>query len=476
MNTVLLDELVTEFETIYTERVEAPTLAEITGWADDLHTEFSLSDEDREQLYLRLRTIGHITADDIDNADDREVAYLATGTGVRRKDMTPAEKRAHDNATAQRRMNSYRKRQRKDADNKVREAKPLDPVRMKFSLEACALMMPLIEKVVLARYQKVRRVLGDVQVGDIASETTIGLAEGLARSDHRVESLIVASEWLSRQPGIPEVPIEAPLGAKFIMSVLMRQTMLKIVDNYRANTVTIEEMEYVHQDDGTWLYMPVVRDVTFLSLEYLDTVLSNQFMGGIDSLIANTKADGQLGMVGTKFQIPGKTNKTFARQIIDAAITARGLDRVTDLFLDDDNVRSDGTFKWADHADTIIEILLQADPSKMGSDIIRRELARKAVKEAYRYLLDVIRVARALASDPLVLAEVTNGRHHGLAYITAVADKAERIDDMDLPGARHWQYRSVATLEEIVALTDNPDRLMREKARYAALAVEDILG
>lgn len=478
MDTALLDALVVEFEQIHTDLIEAPTPDHIRGWAEDLHREFTLTDEEREELYLRLRTVGRVTQDDLDTVDDYEVQEVAAGQGVRRKDMTPAERRAHDRATAARRMKQYRKRLRKDAENVERAKQPLDPTRMRFSLEAVALIMDLVEKVVTARYNKVRRVLGDVYVGDIASETVIGLAEGMARSDHRVESLIIAADWLSKQPGIPEVPIEAPVGAKFIMSVLMRQATVQIANNYRQNVVRVESME-LRQDPttGEWKDMLVVKDVTLASLEYLDTILSSQFMGGLDTLIANSKADGGLSMVGAKFQIPGEPNRLFARQIIDSAITARGLDWLTDLLLDDDNVRSDGTFKWAEHADTIIETMLNIDPVQASDDErVRRDLAQRITKQAYQYLLDVVYAARGLASDPMVLAEVTGGEHHPTPRIMAAADRAVRLDDMDMPGARPWQYHSVARLEEVVKITDDPRKLMREKSRNAALAMEEILG
>lgn len=478
MDTALLDALVTEFEQIHIDRVEAPTPDQIKGWADDLHKEFSLTDEEREELYLRLRTHGRVTQDDVEAVENREVQQIAAGQGVRRKDMTPAERRAHDRATARRRMSAYRKRTRKDAENVERAKQPLDPVRMRFSLQAVALIMDLVEKVVTARYNKVRRVLGDVYVGDIASETVIGLAEGMARSDHRVESLIIAADWLSKQPGIPEVPVEAPVGAKFIMSVLMRQATVQIANNYRQNVVRVESME-LRQDPttGEWKEMLVVKDVTLASLEYLDTILSSQYMGGIDTLIANSKADGGLSMVGTKFQIPGEPNRLFARQIIDSAITARGLDWLTDMLLDDENVRSDGTFKWAENADTIIETMLKVDPRQVSDDArVRRDLAQRITKRAYQYLLDVVYAARGLSSDPRVLVEVTGGEHHPVPRIMAAAERAMAVEEMDLLGDRQWQYHSVARLEEVVKITDDPQKLMREKARIAALAIEEILG
>lgn len=414
----------------------------------------------------------------VNTSTEHEIQRITEGTTLRRKDMTREERLAHDAATAARRMRAQRKRQRTEAIEVEKAAKPLDARRMRYSLHACSLIFELITKVVKSRYDKVSRVLGDVMVEDIASDVVIGTAEGLTRSEHRIESLLIAADWLSRQPGIPEVPVEAPVGAKFIMSVLMRQTKIQITNAYRANTVTISTRDLVQDPDtGIWTEQVVTRDATLESLEYLDTILSNQYMGGIDTLIAQSKASAPPSMTGTKMQIPGTPNRVFARMIIDAGLSARGLDWLTDFILDDDNRRSDGAIKWSERSGDIFEHLLKADPNRFD-DKKRATIAREATRTAYAFYQDLIISAYALASDPALLDEITKGQHHPTAgIIAATVGKLETEERVLAWRTRHgaYNYKSVATLEEVVELLDDPKKMARAKALLAAQIMEELL-
>lgn len=343
-----------------------------------------------------------------------EVRAIAAGKGIlKRSDMSADERRAHDNAKAASRARKARARAKRQADADTVAEQPLDPKRMRAGLVILTEMHPLISKVVLSRYHQMRRILGDISTYDVAQDVLMGSAEGIAKQEqHDLVNLLLAARWLNEQPGIPTVVVsEAPEGAKWLMSVVQRQTTHRLADTYRKSVVSVEYEEV--GPDGEKEVVKVCR--TLESLDYLDTVLANT--GGIDTLIAKTKADQAPTMVGSRFLIPGQVDRGFVGMVIDSAISERELDWLADMLLDEDKVRTDGTFMWTAHHKEIWARLQEDLPwlPDLPGDNERQHviLVRKAVAALFDYITEVIPQAYDLASEPALLDRLTAGRHIG---------------------------------------------------------------
>lgn len=343
-----------------------------------------------------------------------EVKAIAAGKGIlKRADLNPDERRKHDNAMAAQRARRARQIARRKKEQEAVVEQPMDPKRVRAGLVILTEMHPLISKVVLGRYNQMRRVLGDISAYDVAQDVLMGSAEGIAKQDkHDLVDLLIAARWLDKQPGIPQVvDREAPTGAKWLMGVVQRQTTHRLADIYRSSVVSIEYEEV--GPDGAKEIVKVCR--TLESLDYLDTILANT--GGVDTLLTHTKAAQAPGMVGTRFQIPGQTDRAFVGMVVDAAITERGLDWLADMLLDDDKRRTDGAFMWTAN---YVEIWtrLQTDlpwlPDLPGdNERTHVVLVRKAVGALFEYLSTVVGNAYDLASEPALLNEYTQGAHIG---------------------------------------------------------------
>lgn len=331
-----------------------------------------------------------------------EVKRIAAGQGVRRRrDMSHDERRAHDRQNERRRKAVARARAKAKERQDVEDAKPIsDPRRMTASLVIMGHLREILARIVVARYNKVRRTLGDVNADDIASDALIASAEGIARQEHYpLVDLLAAAKWLEWQPGIPEVvDKEAPTGAKWLMGVMVRQVRNQIVNTYRTSVTSTTVVD----EDGQERRV----DNTIESLEYLETALAN--MGGVDAMIAHFHAD-RTPEFG--WRDPGsRDRRRFARIAVESAIEARDLGWLADVMLNDDNVYTNGGAKWADIAEPVWRILRdECALPELNTDVpsLRVELIKHVVRRVFDFLPDAIIDAHTLSSDPRNLADYT---------------------------------------------------------------------
>lgn len=316
-----------------------------------------------------------------------------------RKRMTTAEREAR-----QRYMDKMRKRQKRAQAkrmqmDKVRDAKPLDQVRVRAMLAIIGNnLLDVVTDTVIARYNRFRRVMGDVQASDLANDAILAISESLARTDHDLVEIAEAALWISKQPmPIDTAQDDAPARARMLMGTIIRKAGHAIVDTYRRSTCTAWVQTVDDNGKDTW----VRKDVTMTSFEYLETMI-RATSGDVDTLLTKHKAGGK-----PKHESTPPTNKharAFARMVIDMAITARGLDWLTDLMLD--SIRTDGAFTWTEHTDAVWEGLQMPEITDM-SRAMKIAYTKRAVKMAYDFLPGVITAAYDIASQPEVLAQYT---------------------------------------------------------------------
>lgn len=343
----------------------------------------------------------------ITDTDEQPLAHVSleqiqAGYGLDMQDrrkMTDAEREART-----RYMDKMRKRQRRAIAKRqkmdvIRDAKPLDQVRVRVMLTIIGTnLVDVITHTVTARYNRFRRVMGDVSVGDLANDTVLAISESLARTDHDAVEIAQAALWLSKQPfPIDTAQDDAPARARLLMSTIIRKAGHAIVDTYRKSTCTAWVETIGNQGQTEW----VQKDVTMTSFEYLSTMIGAT-SSDVDTLLTKHKAGGK-----PKYESTPPTNKharAFARMVIDMAISARGLDWLTELMLD--SLRTDGAFAWTKHTDEVWAGLGMPEVTDM-SEATKIAYTRKAVQMAYAFLPEVITTAYDIASQPEVLAQFT---------------------------------------------------------------------
>lgn len=343
----------------------------------------------------------------IDSTDDKPLAHVSleqivAGYGLDmqdRRQMTTQEREARKRYMDKMRKRAARAQSKRTAMDKERESKPLDQVRVRAMLAIIGTnLLDVITHTVIARYNRFRRVMGDVSTGDLANDVVLAISESLARTDHDIVEIAEAALWLSKQPQpIDTAQDDAPARARMLMGTIVRKSGHAIVDTYRKSTCTAWVETIGDEGKTEW----VRKDVTLTSLEVLDTMI-RATGGDVDSLIAKHKAGGK-----PKHESKPPTSahaRSFARMVIDMAITARGLDWLTDLMLD--SLRTDGAFTWSKHADEVWAGLGMPEVTDMSKEM-KVAYTKRAVQTAYAFLPEVITTAYDIASQPEVLAQYT---------------------------------------------------------------------
>lgn len=278
------------------------------------------------------------------------------------------------------RKRKYRQAQARSTETERKETTPpSDPARLRACLGVVGTLSPLISKVVTAKYNKVRRVLGDTEREDIAMTVCERLGNSLANSKFELLALAEAALYLIAQPGIPNLPKrksdDVPFAARAVMGAIGRISRFAIVDAYRA-----------HPD--------------WASLEYLQT-MGEQIRSVDDVLIERMTASRKPHFASKP---PGQPDaRGFAQMVIDVAIDQRGLRWLSELV--ENNLDSGGHMAWTLNADAIWEGF-ELPPMLTDSPTLRAECAKQATRQAFEYLPDVVRRAYEIVNDPAVMWEI----------------------------------------------------------------------
>lgn len=352
---------------------------------------------------------------------DRTARTLVGSKEVfRNPDAVAEERAAHARMQAKLVKRRARSMQRRLRVETVRASTPIDPVRMTACLTLLGNLTHVVADLTVQKYNRFRRVLGDVHLDDIAQDSLLRIGESLARSDMDIVVLAQATRWLKSAPQ-PYVSADGPEGSRQLVGTIERVIGRVIVDLYRSSTTTAW-VETVDENGATvWEQ----RDTTMETLDLVDTVAWN--MTGEDDMISHTKASGKAKQKGCA---PGMREKRlFARQVIDAAIEARGLGWLATMLLDDERRRADGSFKWTENADTIwagfeFPAMTYTDPR------MKAEKAAKVVRLAFAFLPELIAATYDMITSPEFMWHVGSVPTNRIV-MAASAFRPERGFDVD---------------------------------------------
>jgi uncharacterized membrane protein len=346
-----------------------------------------------------------------------------------RKGFTKREREARKTYMDKMRKRRARAAAKRTKADKVRDVAPLDQARVRafLTIIGCNLL-DVVTDTVIARYNRFRRVMGDVSVGDLANDTILALAESLARRDTDVIEVAEAALWLSVQPKpIDTAQDDAPARARMLMGAIVRTAGQAIVNTYRKSTCTMYVQTVGDEGKVEW----IKKDVTLESLDYL-TTMERATSTDVDALLSKHKADST-----PKHQSSAPNRKearVFARMVVDYAITARGLDWLTDLILD--SLRTDGAFTWTKHTDEVWAGLGMPEIPNMKPDM-KVTYAKRATRMAFAFLPEVIATAYEIASQPEVLAEWTY--MYDTNAVTHTSDRITGVHMDQIPGLAEYE-------------------------------------
>lgn len=374
-------------------------LDELEAALDELTTDINTNppavvtvdhDHGMDHISLDMVLAGH----GLRKGDTTTRTLVGTKTVHRNADVIHAEREARTREQARKRQQRKRSMARRTKREAAMDAKPVDTVRMSACLMLLGNLTHVIANLTLAKYNRYRRVLGDVLVDDIAQDATLRIAEALSKANMELVDMARAAMWLKDAPQ-PYVSADGPENTGRFLGTMVTVIGRTITDTYRANT-TVAWVQTIDENGKTvWEQ----RDTTLTSFELLETIAANT-RTDVDDMLSHTKANNK-GKPGSC--APGMREKRqFARMVVDAAIEARGLNWLANMLLDDERVRSDGSFKWTENADTIWAGF-GLPTMNTDSPRIKAAYAKRAVALAFEFLPDVITAAYEIINDPCVM-------------------------------------------------------------------------
>jgi len=341
---------------------------------------------------LRYVTVDQIVAGHNLRKGDQN---LTSKNVMRNPEIVALERETRAKLRDKRRKQIARARARRAKQDAERERKALDPMRLGTAWAIVEHIVPPITKITLALYNRFRRVMGDTDLDDVSQTVATRLAEYLARVDTDVAVLAEAALWLRKAPQ-PYEAADGPEGARMLLGSIHTVAHRTIVDTYRSKCCTIWTRDPVTGEE-------VRKDVTLESFDLIDT-MAKAVGRDVDSMIAKSMANRNPHYESKP--PTGDLSRAFARVALDAWIDGKDLAWVADLMLSDEHTRTDGSFRWTEHADLIFE----------GFDIpvgdlstgLRAFYAKRAVRLAFKELPEIMLAIRQLAYDPGFLGSVIN--------------------------------------------------------------------
>ena len=258
------------------------------------------------------------------------------------------------------------------AQHRAREAKRLafeevdlkdyrpDPERMTMAWRVVFPLVPIVTRIANGKKRWAERYLGGV-VDDVAQVVLERMALMIAKQERYDLSLLIeAADELGAQAerkGIPgdqrtddERKHERAKGKarKWLMGMVNNRVQGTLVDLYTES-----------------------RNLRWDNLDIIATVMTSINGPGEDPLVNAHKASRAPGFLGTRFQRPEGIDQGLVATAINAAITERGLDPITEILLNEENRRSNGSVAWS----KVAEAIFLATPNGMGEhlwDLVQR--------------------------------------------------------------------------------------------------------
>lgn len=268
-----------------------------------------------------------------------------TGEIRKAKDVTGAKR------VAQHRAREAKRLMFEEVD--LRDYRP-DGERLTMAWRVVFPMVPIVTRIANGKKRWAERYLGGV-VDDVAQVVLERMALMIAKQERYDLSLLIeAADELGAQAerkGIPgdqrtddERKHERAKGKarKWLMGMVNNRVQGTLVDLYTES-----------------------RNLRWDNLDIIATVMTSINGPGEDPLVGAHKASRAPGFLGTRFQRPEGIDQGLVAQAINAAITERGLDAITEILLNDDNRRSNGSVAWS----KIAEAVFLATPGGNGEHL-----------------------------------------------------------------------------------------------------------
>lgn len=380
----------------------------------DGKTEQALDDLVSDLLILSTTEV--TASDHAPVTDDDPLAYVSLedimgGYGLRKGDNTSrtlvknkevyrnheaveAEREARKRRHA-RRLKAIERARKRAQEREEKEANtPTDPYRMRLFLALVGTVVPLVADLVMQRYRRFKRVLGENEGQDIAQNCVLRIAEALARADIDLGQAADVFLWLQDAPQ-PLVFSDGPEGTRRIVGTMMRAILREIVDTYRRACQVVERI-----NPATGEVEKI--NVTLESWDRLETI-ARASGTEVDTLISHTKANRMPGTTGARMPVAGRDHD-FARAIVESYIEAKGLGAAAYILTDVDNLQTNGAFRWQENADLIWSALGIESPLALDDPRARGRAAMRATRLMFEHLPWAISEATRLASTPEILA------------------------------------------------------------------------
>lgn len=260
-------------------------------------------------------------------------------------------------------------------------------------------LVPIVQRVANGKRAWAARFLGSL-ADDIGQAALEKMALILAKSDHDLGVLRKAAEELGtieRMTGkVPGDQLtdeqrkerkQIAKGRKWLMGMVNNRVMGALVDAYTSK-----------------------RNLRWENIDQIATIMASINGAGDDPMIARTKADRAPAFLGTRFPAPGGIDAGLLAASIAAGVTERRLDPLVELLIDTDNLRTDGAFKWSEHAEQVFALTPNADGTHLWTLVqkatehlavpsrARADAARTHVRKLFEWLPEHI-VATVEAFD-----------------------------------------------------------------------------
>lgn len=251
--------------------------------------------------------------------------------------------RAGKQDKSRKRMADARRRAEKKAEFDTIAASPVvpDPERLTEAWRVAFPLVPIVTRIAKSKEGWASRFLGSV-VEDVPQTVLEQMALILAKSTKDLGLLRRAADELGEQAkrkGIPGDQMTDEERTKRRQMARARKWLMGMVNNRVMGTLVDL---YLGPENLRWQNIDVIA-----------TVMASISGVGDDPMMAKFKAERAPAMLGSHFQKPGGIDHALVTVAINAAITERGLDPLTELLLDEENRESGGSFRWTKHAERV---------------------------------------------------------------------------------------------------------------------------
>jgi len=356
---------------------------------------------------------------DLDQSFDRyDVDALEGGAGMKALDYSQTSKRPEVGPSDGPLREPKRARDRKRRESKQRRKAERTKVRAeldaaianehvnhecdgncptclddRFAWQLIAAFLHLIQQAVTAQVQRAGRYVATWDA-DVEALATDRLHHELLRqrlkerNDEKCwgsENLAKAAFWLSKQGNLPASITGKQTGDDTVAECAA--WLLSVTYN-----VTLDAIR-------TWLkhYSSANGD----ALIRYEAVEASGTLWGADEFLSHHMVS-DLTMHGHRFPAPGKANREYLATAISAWITARKLDPLTEVLINDEWLTTDGSFRWTEHSDKVWAAtgLPMSAYELLPNDKARADAAKRAVRNRYADLPHAIgRMASTLAEQ-----------------------------------------------------------------------------